>query len=57
MFPDADFIHLGGDRIDTDCWMSDPAVTKMMKEKNLKTSSDLKNYFFKRMFESIKTVT
>ena len=57
MFPDADFIHLGGDRIDTDCWMSDPGVSKMMKNKNLKTSTDLKNYFFKRMFETIKTVT
>jgi|TARA_B110000091_G_C13699896_1_gene425794 hexosaminidase len=46
LFPD-DFIHLGGDEVNTDCWTKTPAVQKWLVSKNY-TGDDAYAYFAKR---------
>jgi len=44
-------IHLGGDEIPRGAWQKSPAVRKLMRQKGLKTTKAVQNYFFGRMDE------
>jgi hexosaminidase len=46
LFPD-DFIHLGGDEVDTSCWIKTPAVNAWLESKNF-TGDAAYAYFAKR---------
>jgi hexosaminidase len=46
LFPD-DFIHLGGDEVNTDCWTSTPAVNNWLVAHNM-SADDAYAYFVKR---------
>lgn len=46
LFPD-DFIHLGGDEVDTTCWTNTPAIAAWMAAQNL-TADGAYAYFVKR---------
>ena len=43
------YIHLGGDEIPKGAWKKSPAVHKLMKEKGLKNTKEVQNYFFTRL--------
>ena len=49
IFPD-DFIHLGGDEVDTTCWTKTPAVASWLSARNM-TGDDGYAYFVKRAAE------
>ena len=46
LFPD-DFLHLGGDEVDTSCWSSTPAIASWLKARNM-SPDDGYAYFVKR---------
>jgi hexosaminidase len=46
LFPD-DFLHLGGDEVNTDCWNNDPTVAAWMKANNM-TATDAFYYYVNR---------
>ena len=43
------YIHLGGDEIPKGAWQKSPAVHSLMKNKGLKNTKEVQNYFFTRM--------
>lgn len=44
LFPD-DFIHIGGDEVNLDCWKHDVSIQKWAKEHHDMTEKELLNYF------------
>jgi len=48
LFP-FEYIHIGGDEVNTSAWLQSTSCQKFMKENNLKTGYQLQNYFIKRM--------
>jgi hexosaminidase len=46
LFPD-NFIHLGGDEVNTDCWEKDPEISSWLTENNM-TADDGYAYFVQR---------
>jgi hexosaminidase len=42
------FVHLGGDEVDTSCWETTPAVSNWLKTMNM-TADDAYAYFVKRV--------
>jgi hexosaminidase len=53
LFPFA-YIHLGGDEVPRGAWEKSPAVKQLMKNKNLKSTRNVENYFFTRMDKILK---
>ena len=43
-FPD-EFVHLGGDEVNSDCWLSKPWIKDFMDQKGLKTAIELQDYY------------
>lgn len=54
LFP-FDYIHIGGDEVNTAAWTNSKACLKFMKQNNLKTGYELQNFFIKRMETLIKS--
>jgi len=48
LFP-FEYIHIGGDEVNTSAWMNSPSCVKFMSENNIKSGRELQNYFNKRM--------
>lgn len=48
LFP-FEYIHIGGDEVNTSAWMNSPSCVKFMRKNNIKTGRELQNYFNKRM--------
>jgi hexosaminidase len=53
LFPDAPFIHIGGDECPKDQWNQSPFAKKVMQENNLKDAHELQSYFIKRVEKMI----
>eukprot|EP00929_Paragymnodinium_shiwhaense_P112622 TRINITY_DN80887_c0_g1_i1.p1 TRINITY_DN80887_c0_g1~~TRINITY_DN80887_c0_g1_i1.p1 ORF type:complete len:771 (+),score=167.72 TRINITY_DN80887_c0_g1_i1:86-2398(+) len=51
MFPD-EFIHVGGDEVDYDCWETMPKIKKWMRKNRMNSKGVLK-WFFKAVFEKL----
>lgn len=49
LFPDAPYIHVGGDEVDMKFWRNCPKCRKRMKELGLKNTHELQSYFMERM--------
>jgi hexosaminidase len=48
LFP-FEYIHIGGDEVNTSAWMNSPSCVKFMRENNINSGRELQNYFNKRM--------
>lgn len=48
VFPDQ-YVHLGGDEVDFDCWESNPIITKFMNENNITDYSGLESYYVQKL--------
>lgn len=49
LFPDAPYIHVGGDEVNMKFWRNCPKCRKRMKELGLKDTHELQSYFMERM--------
>ncbi len=49
LFPDAEYIHIGGDEVDKRWWRKCPKCAKRMEEEGLKDMDELQSYFIARM--------
>lgn len=49
LFPDAPYIHIGGDEVDKQFWSNCPTCQAKMKAEGLKNVDELQSYFMKRM--------
>lgn len=49
LFPDAAYIHIGGDEVDTRFWENCPKCQARMKTEGLKNTHELQSYFIKRI--------
>lgn len=49
LFPDADYIHIGGDEVDKRFWKECPKCQARMKAEGLKNVDELQSYFIKRI--------
>jgi hexosaminidase len=45
LFPESDFLHLGGDEVNKKCWSEDKQIQEFMKEKGLPDIKALFKYF------------
>ncbi|XP_066249400.1 beta-hexosaminidase subunit alpha-like [Euwallacea similis] len=52
MFRDQ-FIHLGGDEVDFDCWESDDNITAFMTEKNITSYANLEGYYIQKILDAV----
>ncbi|MGA8939493.1 MAG: family 20 glycosylhydrolase [Acidobacteriaceae bacterium] len=48
IFPDQ-YFHIGGDEVQGEAWLSNPAIVDFMKKKGFKTPADLQAYFNQRL--------
>lgn len=55
LFPDAPYIHVGGDEVNMKFWRNCPKCQKRMKELGLKNTHELQSYFMHRMEEYINS--
>ncbi|KAL5244270.1 hypothetical protein ACI65C_011680 [Semiaphis heraclei] len=54
-----DYLHLGGDEVNSTCWNTNKRIQKFMHLNNIKNDTELKNYYFKNLFtmtRNLKTV-
>jgi hexosaminidase len=49
LFPDAPYIHIGGDEAPKKQWKESPFAQKVIRENNLKDESGLQSWFLRRM--------
>lgn len=49
LFPDAEYIHIGGDEVSKNFWKKCPKCAQRMKNENLKDYDELQSYFIKRI--------
>lgn len=45
LFPNAPYIHIGGDEVPRDQWKNSPAAQAFMKENGMKRESEIQDYF------------
>ncbi|MCC8062122.1 MAG: glycoside hydrolase family 20 protein [Rikenellaceae bacterium] len=55
LFPDAPYIHVGGDEVNMKFWRNCPKCCKRMKDLGLKNTHELQSYFMHRMEEYINS--
>jgi len=49
------FVHVGGDEVIQDCWLSNPQIREWMKSHpEVKTGADLQSYYIQRLLEILK---
>lgn len=55
LFPNAEYIHIGGDEVNKSFWKKCPHCAQRMKEENLKDYDELQSYFIRRIAEYINS--
>ncbi len=55
LFPNAPYIHIGGDEVDKRFWSNCPKCAERMREEGLKDTHELQSYFIKRMEKYINS--
>ncbi|MEO8649557.1 MAG: family 20 glycosylhydrolase [Acidobacteriota bacterium] len=55
LFPDAPYIHIGGDEVLKDHWKESPFVQELMKKENLKDEHEVQSYFVRRIEKFINS--
>lgn len=54
LFP-ADYIHFGGDEVVHSIWEKEPHIQTFMKERGMKNTNDLQNYFVDRVSKIVQS--
>jgi hexosaminidase len=49
-----DFIHLGGDEVNLDCWHRSPKIQEWMRKHNMSKEEDLLQYFESRLLKYLR---
>lgn len=52
LFPD-NYIHLGGDEVNADCWLDDEAIAEFMKQKGWGNDTDFVRAYFQKNIEPL----
>lgn len=52
IFP-GEYIHIGGDEVNTEGWEKCPECRKLMKRENMKSAAELQAYFTERMYRIV----
>lgn len=55
LFPDAPYLHIGGDEVDKFFWKNCPKCKKRMKNEKLKNVDELQSYFIKRISDYVSS--
>ncbi|MES0882226.1 beta-N-acetylhexosaminidase [Roseibium sp. SCP14] len=55
LFP-FDYIHIGGDEVDTRSWLASPKTQRLMETENLKDTMEVQAYFMSRIRGMLKTL-
>lgn len=55
LFPDAPYIHIGGDEVLKDHWKESTYVQELMKRENLKDEHEVQSYFIRRIEKYINS--
>jgi hexosaminidase len=55
LFPDAPYIHIGGDEVLKDFWKESPFVQELKQKENLKDEHEVQSYFVRRMEKFINS--
>ncbi|MES0808726.1 beta-N-acetylhexosaminidase [Roseibium sp. SCPC15] len=55
LFP-FEYIHIGGDEVDTQSWLSSPKTQRLMETENLKDTMEVQAYFMSRIRGMLKTL-
>ena len=50
VFPD-NYLHLGGDEVGYECWMSNPNITEFMQANNITSYNKLEGYYIKKLID------
>jgi hexosaminidase len=55
LFPNSEFIHLGGDEVLTEkCWVKNPEIKQWMKDRGITTGDELFHFFVQKVEEIAK---
>jgi hexosaminidase len=55
LFPDAPYIHIGGDEVLKDFWKESPFVKELEQKENLRDEHEVQSYFVRRMEKFINS--
>ncbi|CAH1126047.1 unnamed protein product [Ceutorhynchus assimilis] len=50
------FIHLGGDEVDFDCWQLDPNINDFMKQHSIANYSALESYYIQKVIDIVDEI-
>jgi len=55
-FPD-NYLHLGGDEVNIDCWKSNPNIAKWMQEQGMGKNYSLLEQYYEQRYDKLQSCT